>query len=339
VDDEVAGIFERDGVLKLQEVGRTIFIADLLKTPVTAMMPTGGKPVAMLNEWPVQRYARRGFAGTMDGTDKATFEHTNRDSFEAYPMWMLSEGWMVSKLAELVQTAGVKNERAKQAADDAALFAMQIEQQWLSDMETQKEAGADTPYQSRGMFKWLQNAAQTVRPVPEAYRLPAACEYTGAVGSYVPASMQAQLNAASAQIRGQVNLLFIAGLNLKAQMSTWPQKVTGLETSEAVTVSYNAELKDKKWMQLCDVFEFDAGKVTAMLSHNLLTDATTGANSAYTLNSGLGVDLKMWEACWYEKPTAYVEPQKSGGPRGYHSAVFILKCLNTMGQIVNRSAT
>lgn len=335
----MAGIFERDGVLKLQEVGETIFIADLLKTPVTAMLPTGKKPVAMLNEWPVQNYSRRGFAGTMDGTDKSTFDHTNRDSFEAYPMWMLSAGWMVSKLAELVETAGVKNERAKQIADDALLFAMQIEQQILSNMETQREEGADKPYQSRGMFRWLQSAAQEVRPVPAAYRLPAACEYTGAVGSYTPTAMQAQLNAASAQIRGQVNLLMIAGLNLKAQMSSWPQKVTGLETTDAVTVNYNADLKDKRFMQLCDVFEFEAGKVTAMLSHNLLTDATTGANSASTLNSGIGVDLKMWQKCWYEKPTAYVEPQKSGGPRGYHSAVFILKCLNTMGQIVNRSAS
>jgi hypothetical protein len=325
------GMYEVDQPMKIAELGNTIFCAESDKTPFSRLLKRGKKPVQMLSEWPVQAYPRRGFAGTIDGTDITAFSKTTRVPLESYAMWMMSQGWMVSKLAQLTQTAGVKNEQAKQAADDSLLLAQQIERQLLSDMDTQAEADANA-YQSRGAFSWLATAEQTTKPVPAAFRPGAACVYTSALASFLPANMNAMLTAMSKARRGPVDLTAFVGIDLKSQMSSWPQKQYAAQGAEVAALQFNLDASEKKLMQIVDFFEFDAGKVKAVPSYYLLCDKTTGEDSAYTAKSGIFVDLAMWEINFLQEPTSWVEQPKSGGPRGYHDAVYILKCLNPLGQ-------
>jgi hypothetical protein len=324
-------MYEVDQPMKIAELGNTIFIAESEKTPFARLLKRGKKPVQMLSEWPVQAYPRQGFGGTVDGTDKTTFSKTTRVPLESYGMWQMSDGWMVSKLAQLTQTAGVKDEKAKQATDDSLLLGKKTERQLLSDMDTQAEGGGKA-YQSRGAFSWLATEAQTNKPVPAAFRPAAACAYTGALASFLPTSMEAMLTAMATAKMGPVDLTGVVGIKLKAQMSSWPQKQYPANGSEVAAIQYNLDLTDKKLTQVVDFFEFDAGRVNNIPSYYLLCDATTGKDSAYTPNSGLFVDLSMWELCFLQEPTSWVEAPKSGGPRGYHDAVYILKCLNPLGQ-------
>lgn len=327
------GIYDNDKVLKLQDVGDTIFNAESEKTPMTRLLKRGPKPIQMLSEWPVEKYPTRKFKGQKDGTDISTFNHTNRAMIQAYAMWLLTEGWMVSKLAGLTKTAGVPNEMAKQAADDGIIMAQMLERQLLSNDEAAVEGeGADAVYTSRGFFRWLQATAQAVLPVPAAHRPNAACRYAGALGSFLPANMEAMLRAAATDRKGPVDLTGYVGIALKAQMSTWPQRQFGDDNAAAAIQVMNLNAADKKLISVIDMFEYDSGTVNVVPSWYLACDPATGENTAYSTRSGVFVDMSMWRLCFLENPTAAMEPAKSGGPRGYHSSVYMLKCLNPVGQ-------
>ena len=335
----MAGIYEADQVLKVAEVGDSIFIAQSDKVPFSRLLKRGKKPTNMLSSWPVQVYPDRAFAGTLDGSDIATFEHTNREQIEAYGMWLRTAGWMVSRLAQLTKTWGVQgNEQAKQAKDDALILAQMIEKQLLSDDEMAVESGA-TPYRSRGAYEWLKATAQSVKPVPASYRPDAACIFTSALASFLPANMETMLEAAATQKKEAVDLTGYVGIKLKTQMSTWPQHdTTATDTNQALG-RWNMAAEDKKLLRVVDFFEFDAGKVKVFPSWYMLCTAADGAVSASSPRSGLFLDMDMWELCFLDNPTAWIEPPKSGGPRGYHDAVYLLKCLNPTGQCYVKTAT
>lgn len=337
----MAGMFDRDKIdsLRVAELGDSIFIAEETKTPITRLLKRGAKPVQMLATWPVQAYPRRKFTGTMDGTDIAAFTHTNRDSIKATGMWVMSEGWMVTRLAELTKQAGVKNEQSKQASDDGLLLAQMIERQICSDMDAQEEAAPATPYQSRGIYKWLESSAQANLPVNASYRPNSACRLTTAMASLTPDVFEAALGAASDQIRCSVDLTGFVGRRLKRAMSLWMNKVDVTGSTQVSPVQYTGTIAEKKISQVVDFFEFDAGRVKTITSYSNLCDSATGEDTASTSRSGAFLDLSMWELCFFDQPAAYVMPRSSGGPRGYHDAVYMLKCLNPLGQISVVSST
>lgn len=328
----MAGMYEADQPMKIAELGDTIYIAESEKTPFTRLVKRGAQPNQMLAEWPVQAYPRRGFGGTIDGYDKASWEHTTRVKMEAYGMWLLSDGWMVSKLAKLTKAAGVgRKEKAKQMKDDALLLAHQHERQVLSSVDTRAEAQPNVSYRSRGVFSWLSSSAQGVKPVDASFRPSSDCIYTSALADFDPADMETMLEAAATAKRAPVDLTGYVGIKLKTQMSSWTQRVADVSDYSAVQ-SYNLNAAEKKLIHVVDFFEFDAGKVTTIPSWFLYCTEGTGEDSDYTPRSGAFLDMSMWELCFFQPPASYLEPPKSGGPRGYHDTVYILKCLNPLGQ-------
>ena len=329
----MAGLYERDMVLKVAEVGDTIFIAQSTKTPFSRLLKRGKKPNQLLSEWPVQNSPDRAFNGTMDGADVSAYTATNRDKLSAYGMLLRTAGWMVTKLATLTNTHGVaaRKEKAKQAADDALILGQMIEKQLLGDMDTQAEAAPSTPYQSRGAFEWLKTSAQATLPVPAGYRPSSSAVFTSALDGFDPDDLEGMLEAMALQKKGSVNLKLFAGIKLKRRMSLWAQRQPDVANYTLFPVNSTRQ-EDKKLSQVVDVFQFDAGQVVSIPSWYMLCDASTGAITDYSSRSGLLVDTDMWELCFLEAPGSYENPDLGGGPRGFHDATYILKCLNPLGQ-------
>jgi hypothetical protein len=325
-------MFEADQVMKIQELGDSIYIAESEKTPFARLLKRGDTPNQMLSSWPCQKYPDRKFGGTMDGTDISTFNKTEREEVEGYAMWLMTEGWLASRLANVTKTAGVKKESIKQAADDSLVLAYMHEKQMLSNVDTQVETAPVTPFRSRAAFQWLNPSAQSVKPVPANFRPSSDSEYTGAIGSFLPANMETMLEAAATAKKGPVDLTGYVGLKLKAQMSKWAQLNEAASATKAALTSYNINASEKKLINSVDVFEFDAGRVSVMPSFYLYTTEATGEISDYTSRSGLFLEMSMWEVAFLDNPKGYVLPPESGGPRGYHDTIFILKCFNPLGQ-------
>jgi hypothetical protein len=325
------GLYEVDVVGKLQEIGDAIYMADSAKTPISRLIPRGPKPVQMLAEWEVQKYPDRAFTGTVDGTDVSSFTHTTPTKMEGYGMLLRTAGWMVTVLAQLTRAAGVKNPQAKQAADDSVILAQMHEKQILSTVDLQAESGA-TPYRSRGIGSWLSDSAQGVKPVDASFRPASANNYTGALASYTPATCITQLNSMAGEKKGAVDLTVVAGIELKGQMSTWPQRSIGSDVGVSSLLAFNVDASEKKLIQAVDEFEFDAGTLRVIPSWYVACTEGTGAASAYTPKSGYFLDLTMWQLCFMLPASTFEGVDAGGGPRGWHQLVAILKCLNPQGQ-------
>jgi len=325
------GMYERDATLKVLNLGDTIFNVESKDTPFTRLLRRGKKPDGMLSEWPVEKYRREGLGGTLDGTDKTAYAKTDRKPMKAYAQWFRSEGYMVSRLMQLTATAAVSvgKEKANQATKDAISLAKKIERALLSILDTQTESGAD-PFQIRGALMWLQSAAQTNNPVPDGFR--PGTEFAAALSTLTPTLFETLLEQAADEREGAVDLLGVVGIKLKRRMSTWAQRDTEAAATDQALASFDMKASDKKLIQVVDVFEFDAGMVKTIPSWNLACDVTTGNATAYTSRSGIFVDPSMWELCWLDAPGTYENPDLGGGPRGWHEAVGLLKCLNALGQ-------
>lgn len=327
-------LYESDQVMKIPAYGDKIINIQSKEAPFLKLLPRGPSPERMLCSWPVENYPVRGIAGQIDGTDKTSFSSASPTEIEAYAQWCLSDGWMVGKLAALTKTAGTpaKSQKARQVMVDGAAFGLQLNRLLLSNQELAAETKPSQAYQLRGAFQWLSRDAQAVKPVDSSFRPASACAYTSTLAAYSSDDMIGQLEAAYAAKRGPVDLTHFVGVALKGQMSTWAQKLA--VSGEVALQMFNQDASSKKIIQTVDVFEFDAGMVRNILTPDLRCDLTTGLTTAYSTRSGLGLDMSMWEVCWLEEITPYEEAPKSGGPRGYHSAVMVLKCKNPLGQIL-----
>jgi hypothetical protein len=337
------GMYEQQQPMKREELGDEIFNVESHETPFLRLLPKGDTPNQMLAEWPVQAYPRRGFKGVVDGYDVDEYNKTTREKVQAYSQWLM-ESWMVSKLANVTNAAGVqRNERAKQATDALLLLNKKLERLYLSNQETAAEAGAAQAYETRGALRWLQTAAQATLPVPADFRPPAGCVHTGALSTLTPTVLETMLETASRAKLAPVDLTGFVGIKLKSRMSTWGQKVLADQSAAAsttiVTQQYNLNAADKRLIHVIDEFIFDAGRVKTIPTYYLACDPETGEDTDYTSRSGIFVDIGMWEKRFLQMVESVVEPPKSGGPRGYHDVITLLACKNPLGQCMVYSDT
>jgi hypothetical protein len=327
----MAGLYEAGTTvqaLKRQELGDALFVAESTDHPMSRLLPRGPKPKQMLSEWPVQAYGDPSFDGTVDGTDHSTYEAQDADSLNGTGMLLESPGWLVSTIAGVTELAGIPNLIANARTDDALMHARKTERQLLSTMDCRQGNGAQA-YRSRGMFSWLQTTAQTVLPVPAAFR--PSSDYSSTLAALTPVTFEALLQAAALEKKGAVDLELFAGIKLKTRMSKWAQHDTDV-SGETVVARYNLDASEKMFMSIVDFFKFDAGMVRSFLSYHLAYDSSTGAATAYSTRSGVLVDLDMWKLRFLLKPTHVPQPNLGGGERGFHQQIHLLECSNPLGQ-------
>lgn len=330
----MAGIYEANAPIKVQEVGTTIYNIDSAKTPVMRLMATKGRPNQELSEWTVEDYPNDPYGGTLDGTDRTSasdYSHTDREKVQAYAQYQQSPGYLVSVKMEATMTPENKrNEKAHQAMRDGERLALMIEKAVCSDQDTRTESGG-TPSRIRGIFSWLQATAQANLPVPSAFRPASAAVHTGALDTLSATAFAAMMAAASEQIKQPVNWTMPCGSALKRLMSLWLEIDDSASATDKVVSQYNMNKADQRLLQVCNRFDFDHGSVTNLLAFNMLTDAV-GATTAYSSRSGACMDLSMWDMGYLINPRHRSFPDLGGGPRGDHDAYFVLRCRNPKGQ-------
>lgn len=329
------GIFEadqRDSGLVLQELADSYFLAQADAVPFTALLSRGEKPSGFLLEYPMKKRARRAVAGVVDGTDQASYGHTNRERVQVYAQEMRSKGWMATNQAVLTRTGGVQDEAAEQELDDGIEWTLQLERLLLSNQDTQAAAMPSSAYLLRGVYQWLNPSAQATLPVPADFRPASATRYSGALSAFNPDNLEAMLTSASEARLEPVNLTLFAGIRLKSRMSKWAQRDTDV-SGETFIQRYSIAAEAKRYARLVQFFTFDAGEVQTVLSYNHLCDLDTGEDTAYTSRSGVGVDVSNWELRFLEEMNHNENPDLGGGPRGFHRGTMALCAKNLLGQV------
>lgn len=326
-------IYERTlrGMPHVESVGDSIFYIESHKNPLPRLIKKGKAPTQMLHTWSAQVWEDFPFKGVMDGVDKTGgYGGSATQPLSNCMMWMESKGYLVSRLAKHVKRAGVKDEVAKQISDDAFNFARQLDRQMLSAASARIQT-ATLPYQSGGIFWWLDPAQAAATPengliqVPASFRNSADMQFTGKLSEFTEEKLENMLRVCAEAKNGQIDLTFFVGSALKRQMSLFTKRDINAEAGAATQI-YQLNGKEKKLSSAVDFFEFDAGSVRTIMSFNMACDPDTGKKTDYSSRSGAALDLSMWELCWFEETQHWSDNTKSGGPRGHHDGIFGLKC-------------
>lgn len=319
---------------KKLEWSDVIYTAKAYMTPFLALLPQAKKPVQVECNWPVDDLDDVGYGGRMDSLDVTEFNHQNRDSLKAVSQWFL-ESWKVSHFADLTSSWGVKDEAKYQAAKALLRLKLKIERGLLSDMDCARESGVDQPNELRGAFRWLENSAASLNteyPIGDDYRVSSSCEYTGAVASFLEATLEDMLVAAANEVNQAVTWDAQLGLDLQTQMDDFTAHDPTFTTTNQVLKSYVSDASDKSFLKQVDFFKFSAGTVRTHVNYNLMHTKATGAASAYSPKSGLFLNMDQWRIAFMNPVSSHRLENKGGGPRGYHDATLTLKCGVPLGQ-------
>jgi hypothetical protein len=308
---------------KREDLADLIAVADAKATPVSTMIKKG-KPVAnTFVEWQLDGYDTPRTTGALDGEDVSAFEDAAKDRARVgVYIQELRRTPKVNQMAEEISVvAGINSpdpqgvrgstEYARAKAKKTVEIKRDIETTLLSNNETRQQNGNDA-YLTRGLGRYIQNAAQAVHPIPAAYRTPAASVFTGAaIATFTEDSLRALLQSRWGAVGSSDNLVMVCGAAVKNRVTDFTRYEPNVANFLQVR-RFNSS-NDGKISSSVDMYEGDYGKVEIHLSNFVPTPQT-----------GYILDMRGLELRTKGNPEYKDLPDNGGGPRGLIRAIIAL---------------
>jgi hypothetical protein len=314
---------------KLQTIKNAVFNSESEKTPFLSKLKVGDTPNGMLCTWQDEILPAAISTGVLDGTPATTPTRVDRYLIEGCAQHFRQE-WGVTTLANVTKVAGVKNEAARQMYKKMIMLKRSMEQQFLSNEDSAAENGG-TPWTTRGVFKWLQNAAQTDHPVNVAIRPAAACMFTSAISGFTESEFRKMLEAAYDAVKAPVTLEGFVGITLKGMIDDWTNIFPTASTTNQPRTAYRVE-GNNEYLNTVDMVKFSAGVASMILDPFVAVTTSTGVKSASTPLSGVFLDMDMWDLGYLQDPSNTNLPVDGSGKKGFVDAIVALRCLSPLGQ-------
>lgn len=331
----MAGVFEQTQVGKRESFADLIAVAESEKTPYQAMLAKRKRPDQMDHSWQMKGYRVAGHTGVIDGVDATNFNSTPRKRTHCYSQ-KIWDPVSVSDLAEEAEVAGVgKGEMAAQIADAFVTAAQIIERRCLSSYDTLEQAAPTNGYETRGIFSWLQTAAQTTFPVPAEFRPIAAQVYSGTLAAFDETELLALARAAAKRRKGPTTLKGFVGIDLKAKINDFTRYDATVASFTNIR-RFNQNADDKQIINIIDRVVLDTGTIELHPSFFLDTAKSDGANTAYTDSSGAFIDMDMVGLAYTRLPRVFKLPYQGGGEKAVVDAIFLHMIDNPVGMFSAR---
>lgn len=325
---------EQTQVGKRESFADLIAVAEIEKTPYTAMLEKRKRPDQMDHSWQMKGYRVAGHKGVIDGVDATNFNSTPRKRVHVYAQ-KIWDPVAVSDLAEESNVAGVKSELSAQIADAFVTAAQIVERRCLSSYDTIEQSAPVEAYETRGAFSWLQSGAQTTFPVPEEFRPNADQVYTGTLAAFGETQLLGLARAAAKRRKGPTTVKGFVGIDLKAKCNDFTRyDATAGGFTNVRRFNQNAE--DKQVVNIIDRIILDTGTIELHPSFFLDTSRDDGANTAYTDMSGVFIDMDMVGLAYSRLPRVFKLPYAGGGHKAVVDAIFLQMVDNPVGMFSAR---
>jgi len=332
----MAGLFESDIVatdLQLHEQGDALIKVVNVDTPFTKMVKKGKTQVNKLAAWGAYFPSEGGDVARAEGEDKTDGFGSNKPvTLKSVVQLNRSQGWMITDLAKRTGTAHAKSEAqriAEQKLADGESFLQMRERIMLSaQTPILADDAADGKYRTTGGFTWL-NPTQpgTLFDVPATCRLTAAQFHSSTLAALTETAFRNLMAATAERINTTAKWTGLVGLTLARQMSAWAGLV-------AVTTGLRAvrDMESETLKNVVTSFKWPEGQVDIQTHFRLACDPLTGLKTDYSPRSGLFIDPEMWRVA-HMQPIEHKDGlDQGGGPRGWWEDMFVLQCLQPMGQ-------
>ena len=267
-------------------------------------------------EWQVDSLAVSSFAGVSEGEDVQSFTNqaANRTRLGNY-VQKLRRSFMVSDLQQLVDTAGVSNEYANAESKAVRELKRDFEAAICSSQDRQAEAGAGTPYKTRGMFKWLGVGGQP-SDVPADFQN-VANDTTATQTETTFNTVLQELYEANGMPGGQLTL--IAGPSLKSQISDFSRAIASVQSTYQVTQT----AESKKITLSVNLYDGDFGTVAIVPSVFL---SRTSGSATVDGDAGLLIDPEYVSVFTLKAESRSELEDQGGGQRGFASLIAGISC-------------
>lgn len=313
------------------------------ETPFTSAVTKGDGPNATFIEVLADTLRKPRTTGTREGQDagKGNNKAAKRTRFGSY-VHRVQDEFGVTDVQQAVSRRGgvaaVDNEYGNSKAKALREVKRDIEAICCSSVEMQ--GGSDADMQTRGLFTWIQSAAQASQPVPADFRPPG----TVAVGSFAADTTGATVMsgvtgvdimtepAFVAMLRnlqkihgGKQDFMMISGDSITQTIDNYT-RVNTAATANRYQVQENASSHTITLSVTVFDSTFGRANVVPTQFNNLASSTGLGdAQVAYVLK------MNLWQMLFLESLHAVDQDENAGGMSGYVKAMFALIGLNPKG--------
>lgn len=298
--------------------------------PKTSTFAKTTKATNTFQTWQADSLAPVDFSGVLEGQDVSAFnnEAANRARFGNY-VQMFRRPWMVSRLQEASDPAGVSSEVANSKVKAMREIKRSIEAAIGSDNDMQADNGV-VPWKTRGLGNWIRATAQSVNPVPSAFLTPSASIDATATGSLTENLFNDVFQSIFQVNGGRRNYTLFAGPNLKRAISKF-QRQEGTTTAKSYMVTQDAN--ENKVTLNVTVYDGDFHTVTVI--PDMFNGLADGADPSVTTNTqkarGYVIDPALVGISTMLGMQAEELEDQGGGRRGFVSTTLLLVCKNPKG--------
>jgi hypothetical protein len=342
----MAGIVERDQSLKRESLSDLLTLVDKKACPFMSQVKKGSAPKNTFVEWGLNKHKAnlvQQATYTAGISDKLPIdgEDITSSDFEGYDDRVKCSVYLqytrrvpkVSRLANMVSDVagvGYKKEKASSIALALVAHKRDIESTLCSSQETAQEAGASggnpaSPYQTRGLGKWISDTAQGTLPVPTDFLTPTGSIKSSTTTTAKEEDLRDVLQSIYEQT-GESDKTFygLCGTSMKKTISNF----TLFTPRTNNIVMSNRDTDEGRLSASVDIIDSDFGTITLNLSSFLEQcardsngdyDASVGQNTLFILN------MPQLEACFAEETSVRELPDLGGGSRSIIESVFSLK--------------
>lgn len=319
-----------------REILDKITIVDAKKTPLLSGISKGDTfaKTNMHLEWPVDAEEEPGENAVPDGKDVENFDRAD-DSYaiiENRGQWSRRAG-MIGKLAEKVQAqAGIPNKKAYAITKKLMQLKRDIEIRIAGD-GTATVGTKIAGNKSRGMGDFLTATAQTVYPVPEAFRTPAASIYSGALSAMTEDSIQALGESIYNQCGTKKDMALVCGTAIKKAFTKFGQTQLSTDNVMSTVRVINQDAASRKLVNTVDRWDGDFFNLELIPTvWNAYLDANGAKQATVTSKRGYIIDWDRWAIRWAQMPDAEDLPYGGGGEKFMVDAIWTLIGLNPLDQ-------
>lgn len=306
--------------------------ADAGATPFKSMLKKSKKTSnARVTNSLIEDYPEPSTEGVPDGKPSTNRESGARKSVDS----VIQKVWhepAVTDITQEMDVHAVGDEMAAQITKYMEVLARSIECSLLSDHECRDfdDIGNDVGYKTRGVGKWLETDAQSIRPVPDGFR--PGGRYAGTLADWDPDELETLSTIAALERKGRANMIGLVGLELKAKIAKFLRYQDDVETKHGI-MTVNADQAPKTYIDCVDRIETDSASIDLMVSFFLrYTQAKKAVPTAGSHKSGYFLVKDMWTLDYIRAPRVWKKPYDGGGHAAVVDAIFMLRCLNPLGQ-------
>jgi len=306
----------REDILDLVET------VDPEKTPMFSSLAKTRSPKALFLEWQTDVLDNPTFAGVVDGTDVSAFDNKAANRVRiGNRVQTFRRPYQVSRLQEMVETAGVPSEFGRSKAKAITELKIDIESALGSDTEVQTGSGAQ-PDLLRGLGKWINSSNANI---DASIRTPSASE--GTTSTLTEATYNTVVQSTYEESGMSQNFRQFSGPTLQNKITNFA-RAEGSTTATPLQVV--SDSKSKELVFSITRYVSDFGTIDVI--PDLFLARTEGAALATGgKQRGYLINPSMVSVSLMENPTTYELEDQGGGKRGFAEAVLTLCVKNPKG--------